>query len=153
MVQLVGSTFTGAKQPGDFHWMIERDEFADTLFIFNDNEEQFRAFRSVPRGASGCSAGDGNAVIRPYRCVDPPCAVGVPTGAHGQGYPELTPDARDVIDEALGVIDELLRTGRYERVIYSAAAGGELGTGIFDVGADVKAYIVDGLQRMVDRPG
>jgi len=152
MVQLVGSTFTGAGRPGDFRWMIERDEFAGALFVFNDNEEQFRAFRDDPRGASGCSAGGGNAAIRPYRCVDPPRAAGVPTGADGQGYRELTPDARDVVDEALGVIDELLRSGRYERVIYSAAAGGELGTGIFHVGADVKAYIVDSLQRMVDRP-
>ena len=47
-------------------------------------------------------------------------------------------------------VADLLRTGRYDRVIYSAAPTGGLGTGIFDVGDDVKAYIVDGLSRVVE---
>jgi hypothetical protein len=37
-----------------------------------------------------------------------------------------------------------------DRVIYSAAnETGDLGTGIFEVGLDVRAYIVDGLRRVV----
>jgi hypothetical protein len=44
----------------------------------------------------------------------------------------------------------LLDTKRYARVIYSAAdSSGDLGTGIFSVGDDVRAYIVDGLRRVV----
>ena len=149
-MQLVGSAFSRAKQPGDFSWMIDREEFADALFVFNDNEEQFHAFRTDPHDSFGCAAGSGNAAIRWYRCVDPPRAAGVPTGSHGRGYPELISGVRAVIDDALAVIDELLGSGRYERVIYSAAADGQLGTGIFKVGADVRAYIVEGLHRLVD---
>ena len=68
--------------------MIQQPEHARTLFVFNDNEEQFRAFlRNEP---SGCTGGGGNAVIRPWRCSEPPRAAGVPTGAGGAGYPALT---------------------------------------------------------------
>jgi hypothetical protein len=54
-----------------------------------------------------------------------------------------------VIDEALDAIAELGSTGEFARIIYSAAdEGGQLGTGIFTVGSDVRAYIVQGLRRV-----
>ena len=50
--------------------------------------------------------------------------------------PRLTDEARATIDAALAVIADLLATGRYDRVVYSAAdESGALGTGIFVVGA------------------
>lgn len=153
-VALVGSVFRGAGRDGDFAWMIERPEYADALFVFNDNEEQLRAFLKDPGRGSGCSPGGGNAVIRPWRCEDPPRAAGVPTGSLTRGgYPSLTPEARAAIDDALSVIDELLSTGRYARVFYSASDDGRLGTGIFTVGDDVRAYIVAELgTRAAGRP-
>jgi hypothetical protein len=148
-VEVVASIFEGPGRPGDFGWMIDRPEWADALFVFNDNAEQFLAFRRDPGGARGCSPGGGNAVVRPYRCIDPPRAAGVPTGAHGQGYAALTAEARAVIDDAIGVIAELLGTGRYRRLVYSAAdASGGLGTGIFRVGDEVRAYIVESLRHV-----
>jgi hypothetical protein len=148
-VRLVPSRFEGRGQPGDFAWMIEQPEYADALFVFNDNEEQFRAFQRDPHSPAGRSPGGGNATIRPYRGADPPRAAGIPTGRAGGGYPALTAAARQAIDDALELIDELLATGRYQRVIYSAAnEEGDLGTGIFDVGHDVKRYIVSGLRRL-----
>jgi hypothetical protein len=129
--------------------MISRAEYADALFVFNDNEEQFLAFRRDPHGRAGLSPGGGNATVRPYRGSDPPRAAGIPTGRGGQGYEVLTADARTVIDDALDLISELLATGRYGRVVYSAANDdGELGTGIFEVGDDVKRYIVSGLRKL-----
>ena len=147
-MELVGSVFTGRGRAGDFGWMIEQPEYADALFVFNDNEEQFRAYQRDRTGGAGCSRGGGNAVIRPYRCADPPRAAGVPTGAHGGGYRELTDAVRAVIDDAFAVIGELLASGRYARVFYSADADGGLGTGIFTVAGDVKAYIVDKLRAL-----
>jgi hypothetical protein len=149
-VQLVPSRFQGRYRPGDFAWMIAQPEYADALFVFNDNEEQFRAFRRDPGSGAGLSPGGGNATIRPHRGTDPPRAAGIPTGCAGQGYAALTAAARQAIDDALEVIAELVATGAYERVIYSAANdGGDLGTGIFEVGDDVKRYIVSGLRRLV----
>lgn len=149
-MELVASIFTGPGQAGDFGWMIEQPGWADALFVFNDNAEQFLAFRRDRSGGAGCSPGGGNAVIRPYRCVDPPRAAGIPTGAGGRGYPSLTTEARAVIDEAIGVIADLLASGRYRRVVYSAAdPSGRLGTGIFRVGDDVATYIVESLRRVV----
>ena len=62
---LVASTFAGRGRAGDFAWMIEQPEYADALFIFNDNEGEFRAHQRHAPGARQCHAGGGNAVIRP----------------------------------------------------------------------------------------
>jgi hypothetical protein len=150
VTQVIGSQFAGAGRDGDFAWMIEQDAYADALFVFNDNEEAFRAYERDRTGGAGCSRGGGNAVIRPYRCADPPRAAGVPTGAQGRGYGELTDAVKGVIDDAFAVIEELLASGRYARVFYSADAQGGLGTGIFTVAGDVKAYIVDRLRALED---
>jgi hypothetical protein len=129
--------------------MIAQPEYADALFVFNDNEEQFRAFQRDPHSGAGVSAGGGNATIRPYRGAEPPRAAGIPTGRAGQGYATLSVETRRAIDEALEVIAELLASGAYRRVVYSAADDeGELGTGIFEVADDVKRYIVSGLRRL-----
>jgi hypothetical protein len=147
-VEVIGSQFAGGGRSGDFAWMIEQAEYADALFVFNDNEEAFRAYERDRTGGAGCSRGGGNAIVRPYRCADPPRAAGVPTGAHGRGYDRLTDAVKGVIDDAFAVIDELLASGRYARVFYSAEADGGLGTGIFTVAGDVKAHIVDRLRAL-----
>lgn len=148
-MQVVGSVFAGRGQPGDFGWMLDQPEYARTLFIFNDNEEQFRAYRADPTSRDGCAPGGGNAAIRPFRGQDPPRAAGIPTGAHGAGYDRLTPGVRGVIDDAIGVVRDLLATGRYDQVVYSAAGpDGALGSGIFTIGDDVKAHIVAELRKL-----
>jgi hypothetical protein len=151
-MEVIGTVFTGAGQDGDFRWMIEQPEYADALFIFNDNEEQFLAYRRNRRDRFGCAPGGGNAAIRPYRCTDPVRAAGIPTGADRTGYRHLTPEVREVIDDAFSVVRELIATGRYERIFYSAAdETGRLGTGIFDVATDVKEYIVSQLKGLSHR--
>ena len=147
MIQVIGSMFAGAGKAGDFAWMIRQSEYADALFVFNDNEEQFLAHRDDPDGAFGCAAGGGNAIIRPYQCKNPPHAIGIPTGSNGRGYTALTPKVRQTIDDAIGWIRQLIATERYQRLFYSACnAAGDLGTGIFAVHPDVKSYITERLK-------
>ena len=150
-MDVIGAVFTRPGAAGDFAWMLEQPEYADALFVFNDNESQFRAFRRDPGSAVGCSPGGGNAVIRPHRCADPPRAAGIPTG-DGGGYPRLDDHSRAVIDEAIGVIRDLLATGRYHRVFFSSDSSDPdlLGTGIFAVGEDVRRYIVAQLRSLAD---
>ena len=38
MVATVRSQFVARGADGDFAWMIEQPEYADALFLFNDNE-------------------------------------------------------------------------------------------------------------------
>jgi len=148
-VRVIGSIFSRGGKEGDFRWMIEQPEFADALFVFNDNEEQFLAHRQNPQGDFGCSVGGGNAVIRPFQCTEPPRAAGIPTGANGDGYRELTAHVKQMVDDAVANIRNLMATGRYQRIIYSAAnASGALGTGIFNVADGVKRYIVDRLKEL-----
>ena len=132
---------------GDFSWMSRQAEHEKTLFIFNDNEEQFRAF--VRGDSLGFSEGDGNAGIRPLRGLKPPRAAGVPTGSRGGGYSRLDESTKKVIDESLSVIQELLNSGDYERMVFSKDKNSAtIGTGIFTVAPEVKTYIYDALMGL-----
>ena len=148
-MDVIGSQFEGGGKRGDFGWMIRRPDYDDALFIFNDNEEAFRAHQAHAAGSRQCQAGGGNAGIRPFQCQLPQRAAGIPTGANNQGYRRLDDHVRGVIDDALQVIRDLVAAGHYGRIIYSAEnAAGDLGTGIFQVSGDVKRYIVEGLRQL-----
>jgi hypothetical protein len=148
-MKVVGSVFKGRDRIGDFGWMIQQAEFQDALFIFNDNEEQFLEHQRNPKSTFGCAQGGGNAIIRPYQCLSTPKASGIPTGKQGRGYSQLTPEVQQMINDAIQVILKLLETGGYQRVFYSAAnAQGDLGTGIFEVGSDVKSYVTQQLKSL-----
>lgn len=151
LMEVIGAVFEERGTYGDFGWMLTDPHYDDALFVFNDNESQFRAFRQDPSSASGCSAGGGNAAIRPWRCQDPPRAAGIPTG-DGGGYRQLDDRVKATVDEATGLIRDLLATGRYRRVYYSASPDDSalLGTGIFDVGEDVRRYVVESLRALAD---
>ena len=139
-INVIPSTYSGCGQEGDFEWMLTQLEHERTLFIFNDNEEQFGAF--VKGESGGFTRGGGNAAIRPFRKMSPPRAAGVPTGKSGRGYSSLDELTKAKIDQAFAVITDLLETGNYDSIVFSAnETKTDIGTGIFDVGADVRAYI------------
>ena len=140
-IKVVRSVYRTAGVLGDYLWMSNHPEFARALFVFNDNEEQFDAF--VAGKASGFTAGGGNAAIRPLRKLLPPRAAGVPTGTlRAGGYVALDTPTKAKIDEALAVIDALLKTGDYDQVVIPESKDGNtLGTGIFDVAPEVRDYI------------
>ncbi len=147
-MQVTGLVFNGSGRDGDFKWMIGQEQYKDALFIFNDNEAQYKEHRDNPQDVAGigCMAGGGNSIIRPYQCRTPPRSAGIPTGPN---YSSLRPEVREIIDEAIEGIRRLVAQEGYSRIFYSAAnANGELGTGIFQVGEDVKAYIVDKLKQI-----
>ena len=140
---------------GDFNWMIQQPEYDDVLFLFNDNEEQFFDFRDYRRPGGinmrerACSRGKDNAIIRPYQCQDPQRAVGIPTGNNKGGYRDEK-DKR-IIDVAFNYVRSLLDTGRYRRVAYSAGLDGRsLGTQIFSPSPEIKEYIVQQIEGLVD---
>lgn len=145
-IVVTGHIFTGTGRDGDFAWMIVQEQYRDVLFIFNDNEDQYKAHRDDPTGAEGCTRGGGNAVIRPYQCLIPARAAGIPTGPN---YPSLTPDVKRIIDEAIMTIRNIVAREHYARIMYNARnADGDLGTGIFSPGEDVKDYIVSQLRAI-----
>lgn len=147
-VEIVPLRFTAPGLIGDFNWMIKQKEYDDTLFLFNDNEEQFIAFAFMNQQPEGCTPGGGNAVIRPYQCTIPIRAAGIPTGNRLGGYKNLQ-IAKPLIDRAFNHIRNLLNSGDYDRVAYSAAADGySLGTAIFSPSQEVKDYIVDQIYKL-----
>ena len=140
------SVYTGAGKVGDFEWMIKQPKYARSLFIFNDNETQFKAFHANQSG--GLSAGGGNAVIRPLQGGANPRAAGIPTG-DGAGYLALDSHVKGVIDQALLYIKNLLKSGRYNEIVFCTDPTGQtIGSGIYDIDPAVKNYIFQGLMGL-----
>lgn len=145
MVDVLKSRFTGPNREGDFTWMINQPEHARTLFVFNDNEEEFYAH--LRGGVHTCSAGGGNAAVRPWQCQTEPHAVGVPTGSytsgpHYLGYSVLDDHVRAAITDAITQIDELLATGRFDTLAFSWDDDTKLGGRIFTTSQDIRDHIV-----------
>ena len=150
MTAVITSTFTGPGRDGDFAWMVLQPRFARTLFIFNDNEEEF--LDHLAGGEHVCSTGGGNAVIRPLQCIDEPRAAGVPTGSyregpHYMGYSSLDDHVREMVERAIARIAGLLATGRYDALAFSWDPETRLGGRIFQTAQPVRDYIVD---RLID---
>jgi len=147
-MKVTKSQFTGSGRVGDFSWMIDRPEYARSLFIFNDNEMQFIAFHTGHD--AGFAAGGGNAAIRPYQGHSPIRAAGIPTGEKS-GYQQLDLNVRALVDDAMAHIQRLLRSGNYDEVIFSYdAANDTLGTGIFHVADEVKNYIFQNIMALAN---
>lgn len=131
--------------------MIEQSDYATTLFVFNDNEGQFYEHQRQIGSPHRCHAGGGNAVIRPYGCLQPPRATGIPTG-DSEGYRSLSSGATKAIDAAISHLDTLLASGRYDTIAVSWNERTQtLGTGIFHVDQTVLDYIVQHIEAVADR--
>ncbi|MDJ0823749.1 MAG: hypothetical protein QNJ09_18315 [Paracoccaceae bacterium] len=151
------SVYHGDNQAGDFAWMITQPAYAKAFFIFNDNQGEFLAFQGNTSATSGqgCMVGGGNAVIRPYQCMSPPRAGGIPTGSFAindkvtrHGYPDLTPEVQSYIDTAVAFIAQRIAANGYTDVYYSSDGHGGLGHGIFNPADDVRAYIVQKIEGL-----
>lgn len=149
-IKIVHSVFYVENEEGDFAWMIKKPDYAKSLFIFNDNQEQFLEF--VDNKDPGFEGG-GNANIRPYQGDSPPRAMGIPTGTLTpyKGYQELDDNAKKNIDRSIRRLKKLLLSGNYNQVIISGDKVNKktLGTGIFEVNEDVKDYIVQQVREAV----
>jgi hypothetical protein len=61
----------------------------------------------------------------------------------------LDESTKKVIDDSLSVIQELLNSGDYERMVFSKDKNSAtIGTGIFNVATEVKTYIYDTLMGL-----
>lgn len=139
-LKIIPSVYQGDGKDGDFGWMIKQEKYKDAFFIFNDNQSQYEAHIKDPCGDAGCSVGGGNAVIRPYQCMAPTKAGGIPTGP---GFSDLTAEVQLMIDQAVEEIKKGIKAGSYSEIVYSSNGHGGLGTSIFHVPDDVKKYIVE----------
>ena len=119
-----------------------------TLYVFNDNAKDH--YTSI--------AGGGNANIRMFNRfspIRPVHSAGISTGwsSSSGGFSALTEDVKSRLDLEFIELQALLATGAYSRLVYSGDANDptnkrKLGTGIFVVDPDVKAYIVSNLRKL-----
>jgi hypothetical protein len=145
-VRVIASQYRRRGTKGDFTWMIEQPQDANTLSVYNENQTCFVEKFKL--------AGGGTAKLRPFRFVDPPRAAGVVTG-NAKGFASLRDKvggrpAKFWIDACVAEIKVLIRDNLHiQRVLYSGdAKTGTLGTRIFKVGDDVCDYIVAQLHAL-----
>lgn len=145
-IQIIGIKFTGTNKFGDFNWMCMLEEYSDSLFIFNDNEE----FHNTSR------KGAGNAIMRKYNKysnLQIPKSAGIPTGTlKDGGYTKLNSHSKNQIDNSIKEIIELIKKFKYKRIYYSSELNGKLGTSIFHVDDQVIGYITNELFKLSNKP-
>jgi hypothetical protein len=154
MVHVIKSKFEGSGKEGDFAWMITQPHHARTLFIFNDNEGEFYAH--FKGGQHRCSVGGGNAGIRPYQCKPHERATGIPTGSyldtrHSKGYKALDDHVKKVLADAFSQLESLLKSGRFDSVVFSWDDKTKLGGYIFNAAQPVRDYIVEQIYAVAER--
>ena len=91
-IQIYGTHYTKKDTFGDFNWMCNQVEYIDSLFIFNDNEENHNTH----------NYGIGNAIIRKYnkhnKTLSKPKSAGICTGTlKYKGYKELSEYNKNLI--------------------------------------------------------
>jgi len=155
------SYFMQANTEGDYRYMIDQPKYARSLFLFNDNVDQFVHFhkyikldknnqRDNKYKEFACRNGDGNGSIREYQCIFPnPRAAGIPTGSHRNKWGRIDENIKQIINVAFKYIKNLLSTGYYNKIIYSANKDmiykgvPLLGNKIFPVDSSILEYITD----------
>ncbi len=135
-MKVIGIKFEEKDKIGDFEYMNEQEEYKNSLFIFNDNEEYHNT----------CRRGAGNAVMRKYnkynKNLEKPKSAGIPTGTLSDGgYTELNNEVKTTIDSAFEEIKELIKLHNYDTIYYSVGKNNKLGTSIFVVDEEVINYI------------
>ena len=101
--------------------MIKLEKYMRTLFIFNDNEEDFiSATRhlvnpDIPYTTSGRNGG--NAKIRTYQIVSEIRAIGVPTGSNDIGYQVMDDKFNEIMKLFKARLVKRLNTSKYSAVI------------------------------------
>jgi hypothetical protein len=138
----------------DFAKMIIEPKNYNNLFIYNENEEQYRN-KSLYNGG-------GNANIRQYR-VDIPekklihnknsgSALGIPTGKNGSGYSSLNDENKIIINSSIEQINKFLQLNKNTNIVYwSIDKNCNIGHSIYQVGDDVIKYITTKLKEVANK--
>ena len=148
-VQIIGTIFSGVGNYGDFDKMIKSGRHNDTIFIYNDNEEEYY-------DKSSCK-GAGNAIIRKYNQFSKysknPMSIGIPTGTlEFGGYTDLNDENKIIIDDCISNLIKIIKTHTKTKIFYSAKNHtGILGTGIFKVSEDVLKYITNQIFNLTSK--
>ena len=148
MVKLCPILYSASDIRTDFSYMICKNEYKDSLFLFNDN---FKDRNSNHPGGN-------SAKIRPYTFYDPPRAVGIPTGWSSAlgGFKGLTEDAKQAIFLSFELINLILfEYPHIKRVFYSCDKMNlrSLGFAIFKPSDDVVQYIANKISQIPIKSG
>jgi len=152
-----------------FKDIINREEYKNSLFLFNDNVSQFEDYYYYKKNTSNVTIGKlngaGNACIRSWQCLDKPRAAGIPTGSYSKykkniSLEKISPLVVNYTSMAMENIKDILEENKdYTRVIYSGTdkneyqeASDNLDVDLFSgiIGEDVRWYIVGRMRDLVD---
>jgi hypothetical protein len=147
-VELIPVAFYGKNNYGDFSWMINRPEYNNALFIFDETQEDFLKFAEYSQ--SGIL--DTNLCNRLFKdfqqlqCQDPPKAAGIPVASDDKGYQDII-TALPYVEGALNYIESLIKSGHYTQILYPAERDDRTFRTSYNVSPDIKEYIVNSLEN------
>lgn len=122
---------------GDFNVMIQSEEYADTLFLFNGNVEM--DLDPSPQHGSG------SAVIRPWSRPDFARAASIPTGwMGGRAFTQFDGSVKMCIDMAFEKIVAIVREKNYTRIFFPCVSLEDrksIGTSIFHDTIDPRVLV------------
>jgi nitrous oxidase accessory protein NosD len=144
MVKVIGISYEGSGKLGDFSWMVNQEEYKNSLFIFNDNIECHFQY----------NAGSGNAIMRKYNRysnLEIPKSAGIPTGSLTKnGFTELSDEVKYIINSSIQEIKDLISKYNYDTIYYSKDKDKDLiGTSIFKVNENVLKYITKNIKELI----
>jgi hypothetical protein len=74
--------------------------------------------------------------------LNKPKSAGIPTGTlKNGGYSELNNYVKNVVNQSVNEIKDLIKKYNYEKIYYSVGKDNKLGTSLFEVNEDVIDYI------------
>lgn len=129
-ISCIPSVYRGAGKEGDFLWMLQQPRYNRCLFVYPDSEDSFHDYISTNPRRDPCKSpqrGTVSQLLRPYRCINPPRALGIPIrkGPHYYSFPGLDTsqqavDKAKLIAEATNMVKRALMTGQYDCLFFSA---------------------------------
>lgn len=150
-----------------FEILIKKPEYGNTLFLFNDNIEDYLDFHLYAKGTPTSAARGGNAIIRDWQLslYNKPMAASFPTGFYAESQRrgerigvafESGNFVKDIIDYSFEYIARLLLTGAYDRVVYSKSPNEEgigLGYNNFKINTSSELAVKRYIENKIDQLG
>ena len=137
---------------GDFATMIKETQYRNSLFLYGENVDDF----GTTYTGHGTSAVAYCNEFSDY--VGYPQSAGIITGSmktksrHYLGFKTLSSRAKVYIDKCFDAVIRLIKTHHYSDIIYPANLDGSWGSsGLFELHADVIAYITQRINLIADR--
>ena len=132
-----GIIYKNKDEYGDFNWMIESGSYKNTLFIFDDNVDEYYT----------CIEGNGLSKIRKYNefgKYEKISSAGIiMCSSYNNGFSKLDSKTKNIIDRCIGDIKRLVMEYGYNEIYFSSDEDGNIKPNCYNINNEVIKYVSD----------